>query len=83
MKISCPSCEAKYSIGDDKVQNRLAKIRCRKCGVDIVIDGRVQPPTVSVGDTAAAPQAMQAAAIASHSYTIDFGENDQRTMTLE
>lgn len=83
MKISCPSCEAKYSIGDDKVQNRLAKIRCRKCGVDIVIDGRVQPPTVLVGDTAAAPLPMQAAAIASHSYTIDFGENDQRAMTLD
>jgi predicted Zn finger-like uncharacterized protein len=85
LKISCPSCEAKYSIGDDKVQSRLAKIRCRKCGVDIVIDGRVQPPTVSVGEsTAAAPEAMQqATAAATHSYTIDFGENDQRTMSLE
>ncbi len=85
LKISCPSCEAKYSIGDDKVQSRLAKIRCRKCGVDIVIDGRVQPPTVSVGEsTAAAHETMQQAAAASTpSYTIDFGENDQRTMTLD
>jgi len=85
LKISCPSCEAKYSIGDDKVQSRLAKIRCRKCGVDIVIDGRVQPPTVSVGDTtvAAHESMQQAAAAATPSYTIDFGENDQRTMTLD
>jgi predicted Zn finger-like uncharacterized protein len=83
LKISCPSCEAKYSIGDDKVQGRLAKIRCRKCGADIVIDGRAQPPTVSVGDSAASPETMQAVAAASHSYTIDFGESDQRTMTLE
>jgi predicted Zn finger-like uncharacterized protein len=89
VKISCPSCEAKYSIGDDKVQSRLAKIRCRKCGVDIVIDGRVQPPTVSVGDTtagaspAATDVAPAAAASTSTTYTIDFGESDQRQMTLD
>lgn len=94
MKISCPSCEAKYSIGDDKVQSRLAKIRCRKCGVDIVIDGRVQPPTVTVGDATAAPTnsaasadmseaAPAAAASGGQSYTVDFGESDQRPMSLE
>jgi predicted Zn finger-like uncharacterized protein len=89
LKISCPSCEAKYSIGDDKVQSRLAKIRCRKCGVDIVIDGRVQPPTVTVGDTTAGASptatdvAPAAAASTSTTYTIDFGESDQRPMTLD
>ncbi|MCC6899815.1 MAG: zinc-ribbon domain-containing protein, partial [Polyangiaceae bacterium] len=30
MKISCPACAAKYSIADEKVQDKLAKIRCRK-----------------------------------------------------
>ena len=89
MKISCPSCEAKYSIGDDKVQSRLAKIRCRKCGVDIVIDGRVQPPTVSVGEATAAASstaldaAPTATASAGQSFTIDFGESDQRPMTID
>lgn len=46
MKISCPTCSAKYSIADEKVQNRLAKIRCRKCGTAIVIDGNVSPAHV-------------------------------------
>lgn len=46
MKISCPTCSAKYSIADEKVQNRLAKIRCRKCGTAIVIDGNVSPASV-------------------------------------
>lgn len=95
MKISCPSCEAKYSIGDEKVQDRLAKIRCRKCGADIVIDGRVQPPSVSLGDGSAGGDhhAVSAGATASAAapqapgegpseYTVDLGENDQRPMSL-
>jgi predicted Zn finger-like uncharacterized protein len=54
VKISCPACSAKYSIADDKVQERLAKIRCRKCGATIVIDGKAHPPSVytSAGDAA-------------------------------
>lgn len=86
MKISCPSCEAKYSIGDEKVQNRLAKIRCRKCGADIVIDGRVEPATISLGNAdalaAAAPGGAGATSAAPQEFTVDFGENDQRTMSL-
>ena len=86
MKISCPSCEAKYSIGDEKVQNRLAKIRCRKCGVDIVIDGRVEPPSITLGGTegADAPVSSTAGTPAGGSpeFTVDFAENDQRTLTL-
>jgi len=86
LKISCPSCEAKYSIGDEKVQNRLAKIRCRKCGVDIVIDGRVEPPSITLGGTegADAPVSSTAGTPAGGSpeFTVDFAENDQRTLTL-
>lgn len=82
MKISCPSCEAKYSIGDEKVQNRLAKIRCRKCGVDIVIDGRVEPPSITLGGTEGADAPVSSTAGGSPEFTVDFAENDQRTLTL-
>ena len=84
MKISCPSCEAKYSIGDEKVQNRLAKIRCRKCGADIVIDGRFEPPSISLGgaESAVAPVAVGTAAGPQPEFTVDFAENDQRTLSL-
>ncbi len=84
LKISCPSCEAKYSIGDEKVQNRLAKIRCRKCGADIVIDGRVEPPSISLAgaENAGAPVAGGAAAGPQPEFTVDFAENDQRTLSL-
>lgn len=83
MKISCPSCSAKYSIADEKVQNRLAKIRCRKCGTSIVIDGNASPPQVTSGDAPApaVPAAAPAEAPASV-YSVDMGENDQRQMTI-
>src|SRR5690606_12050311 len=91
VKISCPSCSAKYSIADEKVQNRLAKIRCRKCGTSIVIDGNVSPAAVFAGEPEAdgarpaaglAGAAQPAAAASSTVFTGDFGENDQRQMTV-
>lgn len=61
MKISCPTCAAKYSVADEKIQSRLAKIRCRKCSSTIVIDGMTTPASVYIGDSSspaagAAPQ---------------------------
>ena len=89
VKISCPACAAKYSIADEKVQDKLAKIRCRKCGTTIVIDGKVNPPSVYAGDGAAsqvdaAPQVSDpgAGAVGPGEYSIDFGDNDQRTMSV-
>lgn len=86
MKISCPSCSAKYSIADDKVQSRLAKIRCRKCGTSIVIDGNVAPPHVYAaegGAVAGAPVAAPQQAAVGASYSVDLGENDQRQMNVQ
>jgi len=83
LKIACPSCEAKYSIGDEKVQNRLAKIRCRKCGADIVIDGRVEPPSITLAGAESTAGAVASAGAASQpEFTVDFAENDQRTLNL-
>jgi len=85
LKISCPSCEAKYSIGDEKVQNRLAKIRCRKCGADIVIDGRVEPPSITLGGNESEGVVVAGAAPvtgSSQEFTVDFAENDQRTLSV-
>jgi predicted Zn finger-like uncharacterized protein len=83
VKISCPSCSAKYSISDEKVVSRLAKIRCRKCGSTIVIDGKVNPPHVSAsagGDAADAHE--QAADAGGTEFSVDLGEGDQRTMPV-
>jgi predicted Zn finger-like uncharacterized protein len=98
VKISCPSCAAKYSITDEKVRDRLAKIRCRKCGTTIVIDGKVDPPAV----TAAAATATSTEASADTGYgadpgyggatetgplpgdySVDMGDDDQRSMSVQ
>lgn len=81
VKIACPSCSAKYSIADEKVQDRLAKIRCRKCGTTIVIDGKASPPTVQAGDATGGSETPAGAA--GHEYTVDVGENDQRSMSVD
>jgi predicted Zn finger-like uncharacterized protein len=82
VKISCPSCSAKYSISDEKVVSRLAKIRCRKCGATIVIDGKVNPPNVTTSAGGDAADAHEPADAAGTEYSVDMGEGDQRTMQL-
>lgn len=91
MKLSCPSCGAKYSIADEKVHDRLAKIRCRKCSATIIIDGKVEPPNVYTSDTqhgATAPDAGGDAMggaptdVGPGEYSVDFGDQDQRTMSV-
>jgi predicted Zn finger-like uncharacterized protein len=84
VKISCPACQAKYSIADEKVTDRLAKIRCRKCGATIVIDGKTSPAHVYTA-AGEAPDAGATAAVeqdTGSSYSVDFGEGDQRNMTV-
>jgi predicted Zn finger-like uncharacterized protein len=87
VKISCPSCSAKYSISDEKVVSRLAKIRCRKCGATIVIDGKVNPPTVTAtagggGDAGEEHAVQEHTDTGGPEYSVDLGEGDQRTMPL-
>lgn len=77
MKIACPACSAKYSIADDKAQDRLARIRCRKCSATIVIDGKATPPHVNT----AQGEATDMADLGEAEYSVDFGEGDQRTMS--
>jgi predicted Zn finger-like uncharacterized protein len=85
VKISCPACAAKYSIADEKVSDRLAKIRCRKCGATIVIDGKASPPSVYTAAGEATTDAHEDAGdsqVKGLEFTVDFGEGDQRTMTV-
>jgi predicted Zn finger-like uncharacterized protein len=48
MKIVCGSCQAKYSIADEKVAGKVFKIRCKRCGEVIVVRGD-QEPTAELG----------------------------------
>ncbi|MCB9536363.1 MAG: zinc-ribbon domain-containing protein [Myxococcales bacterium] len=39
MRIVCDNCSAKYQINDDKVRNKVFKIRCKRCAHVIVVRG--------------------------------------------
>ncbi len=93
MKIACQSCQAKYTIADEKVLGRVVKIRCKKCGATIVINGneisdttaaQMQPPP---GDDPTAVQSVRGgaydyAAPQGEEWTINVADGDQRTMLL-
>lgn len=60
MKFYCDSCNAKYLIGDEKVEGKVLRIRCKKCGHVIEVRGPAQLPVVAPP----APNAATAAASA-------------------
>jgi predicted Zn finger-like uncharacterized protein len=47
MKITCQSCQARYTIADEKVAGKTVKIMCRKCGAAIVVSGANAPMTAA------------------------------------
>jgi predicted Zn finger-like uncharacterized protein len=82
MKITCQACAAKYTIADEKVLGKIVKIRCKKCGATIVVNGN--DPSASAGAAATdAPRAFDYAAQGAQGepWTVNVADGDQRTMT--
>jgi predicted Zn finger-like uncharacterized protein len=80
MKITCQACAAKYTIADDKVLGKIVKIRCKKCGATIVVNGN--DPSASAGPASHSPQAFDYAAQqgGGEPWTVNVADGDQRTM---
>lgn len=78
MKIQCQSCQAKYTIADEKVLGKVVKIRCKKCSSTIVINGNEQPRADESADAGAFDYANQSG----EQWTVNVADGDQRTMTL-
>ena len=77
MKIQCQSCQAKYTIADEKVLGKVVKIRCKKCSATIVINGNETRPAEENADTHVFDYAGQA----NDQWTVNVADGDQRTMT--
>jgi predicted Zn finger-like uncharacterized protein len=79
MKITCQACAAKYTIADDKVLGKVVKIRCKKCGATIVVNGNEQ----GAGAAADAGRAFDYAGQGGQgdTWTVNVADGDQRTMT--
>lgn len=80
MKITCNSCQSKYTVSDDKVQGKTVKIKCRKCGATILVNStgatttNASDPAVAAADAAAAGDGP--------TYLVNVAEGDQRSMSL-
>ena len=86
MKITCQACSAKYTIADEKVVGKTVKIRCKKCGANIVVnaaDGGGDASRAATGPaTADTPQRLGGGAASEDGWMLNVAEGDQRTMTL-
>ncbi len=78
MKIQCQSCQAKYTIADEKVLGKVVKIRCKKCSATIVINGNEQAADAGVADTQ-----FDYANQSGEQWTVNVADGDQRTMTAQ
>ena len=82
MKITCQACAAKYTIADEKVLGKIVKIRCKKCGATIVVNGN--DPSANAGAAGVEPpRAFDYVAQGAHgdSWTVNVADGDQRTLT--
>jgi predicted Zn finger-like uncharacterized protein len=79
MKVSCQSCGAQYNLPDEKVRGRKAKVRCKKCTAQIIVDG-----TAAADDDDEATRVMQAPTASVNSdptWTVNLSDEDQLDMT--
>lgn len=80
MKITCNSCQSKYTVSDEKVQGKTVKIKCRKCGATILVNSsgatttNASDPAVAAADAAAGGEGP--------TYLVNVAEGDQRSMSL-
>lgn len=93
MKITCQSCQAKYTIADEKVAGKTVKIKCKKCGSTIVVSGLEAaapapaaaypglPPMDDDGATRVVSTPEAGGAPTADEWTVNISDDDQRTMT--
>ena len=80
MKITCQTCQSKYTVSDEKVQGKTVKIKCRKCGATILVNS--SGATTSAAGAADAVSISTTAGELGVSFLVNVAEGDQRTMSL-
>ncbi len=63
MKFLCGNCKAKYQIADEKASGRTLRMKCRRCGHDILIDGHTMPAAASAPPPAPSPTRARAQSV--------------------
>ncbi|XYI01808.1 zinc-ribbon domain-containing protein [Sorangium sp. So ce1128] len=78
MKITCQSCQSKYTVSDEKVQGRTVKIKCRKCGATILVNSSGVTTNGGVAD----PVSGTSVPNDGTTYLVNVADGDQRSMSL-
>ncbi|HEX6240477.1 MAG TPA: GYF domain-containing protein [Polyangiales bacterium] len=63
MKFLCGNCKAKYQIADEKASGKTLRMKCRRCGHDILIDGHNVSQSSAPPAAAAAPAPRRSASV--------------------
>ena len=79
MRIQCQSCQAKYTIADEKIGKKVFELRCKACSATIVIDGSLAPRDPR--DESSTTKAFDYAAGSKEQWSVNVGDGDRRTMT--
>src|SRR5262249_4162169 len=45
MLVTCPNCQAKYTVADDKVRGKTQAVQCRACGAKITVTESAPMPS--------------------------------------
>jgi predicted Zn finger-like uncharacterized protein len=87
MKIACQSCQAKYTIADEKVLGKVVKIRCKKCGATIVVNGQEDAGHGGAPEEATEVRSSSADLGAgqgeAEGWTVNVADDDQRTLSTQ
>ena len=91
MIVSCPSCDSKYQVADDKVAGNVLRTRCKACGSQILVDGTTTPGPNNDEDEDDVTRIMRPgdrpdsgeslAPASGNQWTVHVGESDTRPMT--
>jgi predicted Zn finger-like uncharacterized protein len=79
MKITCQACAAKYTIADEKVLGKIVKIRCKKCGATIIVNGN--DPTANAGSEPPHAPDPASPGAPGDAWTVNVADGDQRSMS--
>jgi predicted Zn finger-like uncharacterized protein len=60
MNITCDSCQARYTISDEKVtgEGRVFQVRCKQCDAEIVVDGISEEASADSHASSAQPEEL-------------------------
>ncbi len=59
MRFSCESCQAKYAIPDERVEGKIVRLKCQKCGAEIVVKGAPRPMEAELRTNIDVPPKME------------------------